>query len=621
MENNSIQVRFSVIMPTYNNAAFIRRAINSLLYQSYSEWELIVVNDGSNDDTFERLKDLLSDSRIRYIENKENEGLGMALNKGVSLARYDYIAYLPADDFYYKNHLEELSIKLCDTPEVILAFSGVKYERVDSLSYASDTETRHIRPFYPLQLVQVAHKKIDDKWLMRDEYVTDDLFLMFWHKLLDKGSFNSTGKVTCFWTGHPRQRHKLIAEKYGGCLNLYRSYYKIKNPVRMRLSKYKFTDEIEAYKDFRKKYKVCKNGLKILLVGELAYNPERIYALERAGHELYGLWIKEAQYTFAFVGPLPFGHVTEVPYDKKWKERVKQIKPDIIYALGNWDTIDLAYEVLEAELNIPFVWHFKEGPLLSMGLGTWAKLYKLYTGADGGVFISEENKMWYELFYGKVENSFILDLDLPIKDLFDKPFNKKMSEDDGAIHTVVTGRLLGVDEKDMKELSKQNIHLHVYSECGHDTRKSAYESFQKNAPNHFHVHKHVSNDKWIEEFSKYDAGWLHSFDSKNNGDLLHATWDDLNMPARLYTLAAAGLPMIQKDNSGHIVSMQEIAKKYNVGVFYKDIEKLGGILYDQETMKTLQQNMIACREEFTFDYYVSDLIEFFRELIDKKQRR
>ena len=119
-----------------------------------------------------------------------------------------------------------------------------------------------------------------------------------------------------------------------------------------------------------------------------------------------------------------------------------------------------------------------------------------------------------------------------------------------------------MDEKGMEKLAKQNIHLHLYSECAHDVRVGAYEVFQKNAPNHFHVHKHVSNDKWIEEFSKYDAGWLHSFDSKNNGDLLHATWDDLNMPARLYTLAAAGLPMIQKDNSGHIVSMQEIARKY-----------------------------------------------------------
>ena len=74
------------------------------------------------------------------------------------------------------------------------------------------------------------------------------------------------------------------------------------------------------------------------------------------------------------------------------------------------------------------------------------------------------------------------------------------------------------------------------------------------------------------------------------------------MPARLYTLAAAGLPMIQKDNSGHIVSMQEIARKYDIGIFYKDIENLGEVLYNKDVMKKLQQNMINSREEFTFDY-------------------
>ena len=621
MDNSNNQVKFSVIMPTYNNAAFIRRAINSLLYQSYSSWELIIVNDGSNDDTYERIKDLLDDIRFRYIVNEENEGLGAALNKGISHAKYEYIAYLPADDFYYKDHLMSLSSKFKNNTNTVLAFSGMKFDHSDSLSYSAETETKNIRPLYPLQLVQTAHKKTNDKWLTREEYVTDDLFLMFWHKLLDKGSFDSTGQITSYWGSHPQQRHKLISEKYGGCLNMYRSYYKVKSPIRLRMSKYKFTDEVEAYKNFHQKCNVSEKGLKILLVGELAYNPERIYALEKAGHELYGLWIKDPRYTFAYVGPLPFGHVKDIGYDNEWKEKVQSIKPDIIYALGNWDSIDLAHEVMNAGLDIPFVWHFKEGPLFCTSYGAWPKLYELYTHADGRIFISEQNKSWYELFCGVLDCSFILDLDLPIKDLFDKPFSKKLSDTDQAIHTVVTGRLVGVDEKGMEKLAKQNIHLHLYSECAHDVRVGAYEVFQKNAPNHFHVHKHVSNDKWIEEFSKYDAGWLHSFDSKNNGDLLHATWDDLNMPARLYTLAAAGLPMIQKDNSGHIVSMQEIARKYDIGIFYKDIENLGEVLYNKDVMKKLQQNMINSREEFTFDYYVNDLIKFFHGLIDKKQKR
>lgn len=620
MENTNTQIKFSIIMPTFNNAAYIRRAINSLLLQSYTGWELIIINDGSNDDTYDRINDLLEDSRLRYFESSQNEGLGAALNKGLSQAKYDYIAYLPSDDFYLKNHLEELAYSFQESPDIILAFSGMKYDRVDSLSYAQNTETNHIRPSYPMQLVQVAHKKTEDQWLTREEYVTDDLFLMFWSKLINKGRFNSTGKITCFWVGHPRQRHKMIAEKYGGCLNMYRSYYNIKNPVRIRLSKYKFTDEIETYKEFREPQQVNKQGLRILLVGELAYNPERIYALEKAGHDLYGLWVKEARYTFASVGPLPFGHVKDVPY-QGWREIVASIKPDVIYALGNWDSIDIAYEVLNAGLDIPFVWHFKEGPLLCTSYGTWPELYELYSKADGRVFISEENKKWYELFCGPLDDSFILDLDLPIRNLFDKPFSRKLSEEDGEIHTVVTGRLVGINDKGMEKLAKQKIHLHVYSECAHDMRNSTFVPYSKIAPDYFHIHAHIPNDKWVEEFSKYDAGWLHSFESKNNGDLLSVTWDDLNMPARLYTLAAAGIPMIQQDNSGHIVSMQNIVKKYNIGIFYKDLENLGETLCDFELMKTLQKNMIACRDKFTYDYYINDLIDFFHTVIDKKKNK
>lgn len=614
------EIMFSVIMPTYNNEAFICRAINSLLRQSHPYWELIIVNDGSTDDTYQRIKDMLSDSRIHYMENETNEGLGVALNKGIEKAMYDYIAYLPADDFYYENHLETLARKFHNNKDVILVFSGIRYGRVDSLSYTLDIESKHIRPSYSLQLVQTAHKKTTDKWLERTEYVTADLFEMYWHKLLHQGIFESTGEITSFWVEHPKQRHKIIAEKYGGCLNWYRSYYRVNHPLRMRLSKYKFTDEFEIYKKFRKPYGKKIDGLKILLVGDLAYNPERIYALERAGHELYGLWVKEARYTFATVGPLPFGHVQDIFYEHGWQEKVKQINPDIIYALGNWDTIDLMYDVLNADLKIPFVIHFKEGPLLTINSGAWEKLYFLFSMADGRIFISEENKKWYELFCGVLNNAFMMDLDLPIKELFEGNFSTKLSAVDGEIHTVVTGRLVGVNEDDIKMLADKNIHLHVYTEYAHDRRAGIYTQYKKMCPKYFHIHSHISNDKWVREFSQYDAGWLHVFDSKNRGDLMRATWDDLNMPARIYTLAAAGLPMIQKDNSEHIVSMQSICQKYNIGIFYKDMNELGRKLSDRKLMQTLQENMLACREKFTFDYFVNDLTQFFRDVIAKKQK-
>ena len=81
---------------------------------------------------------------------------------------------------------------------------------------------------------------------------------------------------------------KIISEKYGGGINPYRSFYHVRGPIKIHVSDYKFTDEEEIYKNFRHETVPSKDCLKILMVGELAFNPDRIYAFEEAGHQLYG---------------------------------------------------------------------------------------------------------------------------------------------------------------------------------------------------------------------------------------------------------------------------------------------------------------------------------------------
>lgn len=618
--DNEINMKFSVIMPTFNNIVWIRRAIISLLEQTYQEWELIIIDDGSEDHTHEHIQDFLSDVRIEYVRNECNIGLGECLNLGLQMARNKIICYLPSDDYYYANHLHEFAQKFKENQNAILVYSGSCFEQNDTLSFpGEESESLYIRKNHPLQLVQTAHKKTDDLWLTRNEWVTDDLFLMFWNKLLDKGDFLATRKITCYWTQHPLQRHNIIGERYGGCLNLYRSFYKIKEPIRMRISKYKFVDEIEIYKNFRMHQEKIKDSLKILLVGELSYNPERVFSLEKAGHKLYGLWIRDPRYSFANIGHLPFGNIEDIYYDNNWKEQVEKIKPDIIYALGNWDAIDLAHSVLKANLNIPFIWHFKEGPQFCMRSGLWPKLCDLYMQSDGKIFINELIRTWYKLFLGDIQNTYILDLDPPSSNYFTNYFSSKLSSVDHAIHTVVAGRLIGLDTEEMKILAKQNIHVHLYSESAHEARQSEYELYKKCAPLHFHVHEHVSSEKWTEEFSKFDAGWLHAFNSKNYGCLMNATWDDLNIPARIYTLAAAGIPIIQKDNSESHVAMQDIVKKYNIGVFYKEVIELKHILYNKQHMKELEENLLSHREQFTFDFHIDNLVDFFYKTIKNKK--
>jgi glycosyltransferase involved in cell wall biosynthesis len=113
--------RISVVMPTYNHAAFIRRAVDSLRAQSQPDWELVIVDDGSTDATAAIVEPELADERIRYYRLAENRGLGAALNAGLDCARGELIAYLPADDVYYRDHLALLAACLDEQPAAAMA--------------------------------------------------------------------------------------------------------------------------------------------------------------------------------------------------------------------------------------------------------------------------------------------------------------------------------------------------------------------------------------------------------------------------------------------------------------------------------------------------------------------
>jgi glycosyltransferase involved in cell wall biosynthesis len=95
---------FSIIIPTYNRAAFIGETISSLLQQTFNDFEIIVIDDGSIDNTQEIIS-LIKDGRIRYIK-KENEERGVARNVGARLALGEYINFFDSDDIAYPIHLQ-----------------------------------------------------------------------------------------------------------------------------------------------------------------------------------------------------------------------------------------------------------------------------------------------------------------------------------------------------------------------------------------------------------------------------------------------------------------------------------------------------------------------------------
>ncbi len=95
----------SVIIPTYNRADLIGHTLDSAINQSYRNLEIIVIDDGSVDNTEEVVK-AIGDSRIRYIRHQTNCGGSTARNTGIEAARGEYIAFLDSDDIWVPNKIQ-----------------------------------------------------------------------------------------------------------------------------------------------------------------------------------------------------------------------------------------------------------------------------------------------------------------------------------------------------------------------------------------------------------------------------------------------------------------------------------------------------------------------------------
>lgn len=136
-----ILMKISVIIPAYNAAETIADTLRSLLQQTFSQWEAIVVNDGSSDRTAEIVEEFTKkDSRTRLF-SQENQGLSGARNSGVKLAQYDWMLFLDSDDWIFPQYLEKLTNRLLEDPSLDVVYCGWAYALPDG---------EHVLPSLPL---------------------------------------------------------------------------------------------------------------------------------------------------------------------------------------------------------------------------------------------------------------------------------------------------------------------------------------------------------------------------------------------------------------------------------------------------------------------------------------
>ena len=122
----------SIIIPCYNQAHFLTECVESVLSQDFKDWEMLIVNDGSTDDTIKLALDFANrDKRINVID-KENGGLSSARNAGIKQAKGKYIHFLDSDDFVLKGFYSAMIDSFNSTENVDVIVSGYQYYSQES---------------------------------------------------------------------------------------------------------------------------------------------------------------------------------------------------------------------------------------------------------------------------------------------------------------------------------------------------------------------------------------------------------------------------------------------------------------------------------------------------------
>lgn len=183
---------FSVIIPTYNRAYLIQAAINSVLTQTFGNFELLIVDDGSTDNTREVIE-RNKDSRIRYLYQPNAERCA-ARNNGIKNARGLYICFLDSDDYYLPNRLEMLyqSVQQQQSLEAVF-YTGVKFEN-DTQPYSWEVKWHSENVFDHLALAVIHSQQTCIHHSVLQQYQYDTAYhigedLELWLRIAEKYRF------------------------------------------------------------------------------------------------------------------------------------------------------------------------------------------------------------------------------------------------------------------------------------------------------------------------------------------------------------------------------------------------------------------------------------------------
>ena len=209
--------KVSVIVPLYNGEAYISQTLNSIIDQDFDDFEIIIVNDGSTDNSLKIAENTLKDSKRPYkIINQKNQGVSSARNKGIDNASGDYLIFVDADDYITPNHISNLYNPKYDFS---LTQFVKKYDEIESKPYNYTSEVLTTTEFIkkellmeiPFHFAQIIYKTsiIKDNNIQFPKgkvYGEDTYFALKSLIFSDKISINNT--ITYYYIQHPESAIK-----------------------------------------------------------------------------------------------------------------------------------------------------------------------------------------------------------------------------------------------------------------------------------------------------------------------------------------------------------------------------------------------------------------------------
>jgi glycosyltransferase involved in cell wall biosynthesis len=177
-------ILFSIIIPTYNRAAFIKKAVDSVLAQTYANWELLIIDDASTDNTAELLTQYY-DARIHILKNESNIERSASRNKGIAQAKGDYICFLDSDDYFLPQHLASLQLSISKSNQSSALFhTGVEQhivqqgivKKINRQSFRNPVETV-IACHIPVITVAIHQKILKQFQFDESMRINEDVYL------------------------------------------------------------------------------------------------------------------------------------------------------------------------------------------------------------------------------------------------------------------------------------------------------------------------------------------------------------------------------------------------------------------------------------------------------------